>query len=163
MKFNCKMCGSEFKCPPSGLGAGYCSKDCGNKARTRHGQSWSTEYVSWRDMKIRCLNPTKKDYPRYGGRGIKVCERWMTFDNFLADMGMKPSRKHTIDRINNDGNYEPSNCRWATRLVQSRNKSKCRRPGSKYLLPSPVDPPPIRKRKLIPRNPNYHARLSQNR
>jgi hypothetical protein len=79
-------------------------------------------------MKSRCLNTNNKDYASYGGRGISVCARWMTFDNFLADMGRKPAPGLSIDRINNDGNYEPSNCRWATQQQQRKNQ----RPRSQW-------------------------------
>lgn len=80
------------------------------------------EYRSWRGMKNRCYSTSASSYPHYGGRGITVCERWIkSFDDFLSDMGPKPSPKHSIDRINNDGNYEPGNCRWATQSQQMRN------------------------------------------
>ena len=71
-------------------------------------------------MIARCFNPKHKGYERWGGRGITVCPRWLeSFDNFLADMGPKPTAKHTIHRVNNDGNYEPINCRWATPAEQN--------------------------------------------
>jgi hypothetical protein len=76
-------------------------------------------------MKARCLNPNSKDYYLYGGRGIKVCDRWLEdFQAFFDDMGSRPSSNHSLDRINYNGNYEPSNCRWATVLEQARNQRK---------------------------------------
>jgi hypothetical protein len=71
-------------------------------------------YRTWEAMKRRCLNPKSTQWKYYGGRSIAVCERWLVFDNFLADMGERPSKKHTLDRINNEGNYEPGNCEWST-------------------------------------------------
>lgn len=102
------------------------------KARTTHGHtsnrfynSQSSEYNTWQLMKHRCYDPKNNRYYRYGARGITVCQRWLnSFENFLADMGPKPSPEHSIDRINGDGNYEPSNCRWATRSEQRRNQSR---------------------------------------
>jgi len=88
--------------------------------RPKYGKT-SPTYNSWRDMKRRCHNPNRKAYKNYGGRGIKVCDRWMDFVNFLEDMGECPEGL-TLDRINNDGNYEPGNCRWATRKQQVQNR-----------------------------------------
>lgn len=85
-----------------------------------HGMSRQPTYVSWRNMWTRCTNPAYKQYADYGGAGVTVCERWKSFENFLADMGSRPEEM-SLDRINPFGNYEPSNCRWATRLEQSRN------------------------------------------
>lgn len=87
-----------------------------------HGLSKTTEYRTWNAMLQRCQNPKNTAFNRYGGRGIIVCDRWQLFENFYADMGPRPSPKHSIDRINNDGDYEPDNCRWATPHEQARNK-----------------------------------------
>lgn len=82
----------------------------------------TSEYRVWAAMKSRCLNPNSTEYAFYGGRGIKVCRRWMTFENFIADMGQKPSPKHSIDRLNSNGNYKPGNCKWSTHAEQDRNR-----------------------------------------
>jgi DNA-binding transcriptional ArsR family regulator len=105
---------------------------------TTHGMTLSSEFNSWHSMKERCLNSKSTSYKRYGGRGITICDRWInSFENFYADMGPKPSEKYSIERMNNDGNYEPSNCKWATDAEQAFNKSttimvKC--PDGEWLL-----------------------------
>ena len=102
------------------------SKSCGcyqHEVQTKHGMWKSTEYRVWAGMKQRCHNPACKHFLRYGGRGISVCQRWRdSFQDFLADVGRRPSMRHSLDRWpNNDGNYEPGNTRWATREEQRAN------------------------------------------
>lgn len=91
--------------------------------QTKHGLSRSPEYVIWNGIRNRCYRVRCKDYPRYGGQGIQMCDRWHRFENFLEDVGTKPSPDHSIDRFpDKDGNYEPGNWRWATTLEQNNNK-----------------------------------------
>lgn len=94
-------------------------------ATSKHGRVGSSIYKVWQGMIERCLPSNAERYPGYAGRGIKVCEAWHSFPAFLADMGERPEGK-SLDRINNDGNYEPSNCRWATVKEQCRNRRNCR-------------------------------------
>ena len=90
-----------------------------------HGLSGTRAYSTWRTMVYRCTSPKSPNYAYYGGRGIRVCDRWQTFENFYADMGERPEGL-SIDRIDNDGNYEPGNCRWATRNRQQRNSGNAK-------------------------------------
>lgn len=91
-----------------------------------HGLSMTREYRCWYGMKRRCLEINNPVYHNYGGRGVKICDRWLnSFENFLSDMGNAPSLKHSLDRYPNvNGDYEPSNCRWATSVEQNNNKQK---------------------------------------
>ena len=121
----------ECKCKCGGkkivTGTKLRSKDvtsCGCKIRERfitHGMHGTKIYNVWKGMKARCLNPNTPHYHRYGGRGIKVCERWMTFENFYEDIKSKYSSNKSMDRIDNNGNYEPSNVKWSTNVEQGDN------------------------------------------
>lgn len=135
--WRCKCdCGTEKAVDGKSLKRGI-SESCGclrseiaseraTRRMTRHGAAKTgeitPEYCAWSAMIERCRNPNHVQYHDYGGRGIGVCERWMAFENFIADMGLRPSRRHSIDRIENSGGYEPGNCQWATKQEQERNK-----------------------------------------
>jgi len=102
---------------------GCLQKEATSSAKKIHGLTKSTEYKAWCLMKARCYTKTNNRYKNYGGRGIIVCERWLhSFDNFILDMGKKPTRFHTLDRKESNKNYEPSNCRWATQMMQQGNR-----------------------------------------
>jgi len=96
-------------------------KNIGNSRRT-HGKCKTRIYRIWQNMKKRCLAKEHSDYAYYGGRGITVCDKWMRFEGFYADVGEPPSSRHQLDRVDNDGNYEPCNVRWVSRSQNCRNR-----------------------------------------
>ena len=122
-------CGTERKVRQYALLAGK-TRSCGCLANeltaarsTTHGKTKTPEYQAWISMLKRCYKPRTRAYQNYGGRGIRVCKRWRdSFENFLEDMGERPSAIHSLDRRDNDGDYTPSNCRWATVWVQNNNR-----------------------------------------
>lgn len=122
-------CGTEKITDWSNVHQGL-SRSCGclamesfRRVITKHGLEHTVEYRIWKGIKVRCLNPRRREYPRYGGRGIKICDRWKdSFQNFIDDVGKMPGPDYSIDRIDSNGHYEPSNVRWIPRKDQAKNR-----------------------------------------
>jgi hypothetical protein len=122
-------CGTEFSALQKTFTSGGKRRSCGCDCRKEisHGLSKCPEYRHWINMISRCENPNTPGFEHYGGRGIKVCERWRSdFTAFYQDMGVRPSPSHSLDRVDVNGHYEPGNCRWALKKIQCRNTRKNR-------------------------------------
>jgi hypothetical protein len=130
---NCMVCGADIK--RRDKGRKYCSRACAGN--TKHGMTDTPEFWAWYSMYRRCYNPKHISYRYYGGRGITICDRWLNkdgFANFYADMGPRPHKDMSPDRINNKGNYEPENCRWATKKEQAQNRRRSWKPEEDAIL-----------------------------
>jgi hypothetical protein len=123
--WNCVCdCGNTTQVPTGKLNAGI-TKSCGcyrREASTTHGHTYEPEYYVWTSMRQRCTNPKNNRYPAYGGRGITYDPRWDDYQNFISDVGRRPSPQHSLDRVDNNKGYQPDNCRWATSKAQAANK-----------------------------------------
>ena len=142
------------------------TKSCGcydaERKRTetvKHGFNRTPTYVCWSNMLARCTNPKRRDFKNYGGRGISVCERWRSFENFLADMGEKPP-KLSLDRVDNDENYGPDNCRWATQKQQVLNRRNTINPNNEPMTLLQIRMSPQEKAMALELAAHYGVTLS---
>ena len=155
--FECQYCGKQFKASVSDLKQGKI-KSCGclHGGKVTHGLRYHKRYETWKNMMQRCYNENVPNYPKYGGRGITVCKEWQDTKTFIDWTEKTYIKGMTLDRIDNDGNYEPSNCRWVDKTLQSINQRKSKKNTSGYVGVSYMKKDTVWRARISFRNKEIH-------